>query len=125
MTKHYTKYFTDSMGMLTRTTFPLHGHEQGAKVLMPRTTFISNQAITLSSGTSLSVPANTSAGKWHPDAGHLARIRHYIDRRPEKFKRPMLKPTFKKAFGGVDALLTTEDRLKTAPKVTSPSQLLR
>jgi uncharacterized protein (DUF2461 family) len=61
--------------------------------------------------------ADGRGGKWRPDAGHLARIRHTIDRRPEKFKKPFLKAGFKKLFGGVDALLTTEDRLKTAPKV--------
>jgi hypothetical protein len=57
------------------------------------------------------------AGKWHPDSGHLARIRHTIDRRPKKFKKPFQKTSFKKLFGGLDGLLTTEDRLKTAPKV--------
>ena len=56
-------------------------------------------------------------GKWHPDPGHLARIRHVIDRRPGRFKKPLNKPKFKKLFGGVKGLLTTEDRLKTAPKV--------
>jgi len=58
-----------------------------------------------------------SGGKWHPDAGHLARIRHTIHRRPAKFKKPLLKPTFKKLFDGEAGLLTAEDRLKTAPKV--------
>jgi uncharacterized protein (DUF2461 family) len=56
-------------------------------------------------------------GKWHPDGGHLARIRHVIDQRPGKFKKPLQKARFKKFFGGVDGLLTAEDRLKTAPKV--------
>jgi uncharacterized protein (DUF2461 family) len=60
---------------------------------------------------------NCRAGKWHPDSGHLARIRHTIDRRPTKFKKPFQKASFKKLFGGLDGLLTTEDRLKTAPKV--------
>jgi uncharacterized protein (DUF2461 family) len=56
-------------------------------------------------------------GKWHPDAGHLARIRRAIDRRPQTFKKPLNKPKFRKLFGGVKGLLTAEDNLKTAPKV--------
>jgi uncharacterized protein (DUF2461 family) len=56
-------------------------------------------------------------GKWHPDSGHLARIRHVIDRRPQRFKKPLNKPRFKKLFGGEKGLLTCEDHLKTAPKV--------
>ena len=59
-----------------------------------------------------------SGGKWHPDVGHLARIRHTIDRRPTKFKKPLQKAQFKKLFGGENGLLTAEDRLKTAPKVS-------
>jgi uncharacterized protein (DUF2461 family) len=56
-------------------------------------------------------------GKWQPDSGHLARIRHTIDRRPSKFKKPLQKPLFKKLFGGVEGLLKWEDKLKTTPKV--------
>ena len=62
-----------------------------------------------------------SGGKWHPDAGHLARIRHTILNRPGKFKKPILKPKFKKQFGGMSGLLTCEDKLKTAPKVLEVS----
>jgi uncharacterized protein (DUF2461 family) len=61
---------------------------------------------------------NDRGGKWHPDAGHLARIRYTIDRRPTKFKKPLQKAQFKKLFGGEAGLLTAEDRLKTAPKVS-------
>jgi uncharacterized protein (DUF2461 family) len=61
--------------------------------------------------------ADSSGGKWHPDAGHLSRIRHTIHHRPAKFKKPLLKPVFKKLFDGEAGLLTAEDRLKTAPKV--------
>jgi uncharacterized protein (DUF2461 family) len=61
--------------------------------------------------------SNGRGGKWHPDSGHLARIRHTIDRRPAKFKKPFQKAQFKKLFGGLDGLLTTDMHLKTAPKV--------
>jgi len=57
-----------------------------------------------------------AGGKWHPDSGHLARIRHTIDRRPAKFKKPFQKAQFKKLFGGLNGLLSTDMQLKTAPK---------
>jgi len=95
-----------------------HGLGPDEKVLTPRTISIFNLAINHSSRIyTIFYMIMARAGKWHPDAGHLARIRHCIHRRPDKFKRPLLKPAFKKAFGGIDALLTTEDRLRTAPKV--------
>ena len=33
-------------------------------------------------------------GKWNPDAGALSRLRHAIDRRPAKFKRPLQETKF-------------------------------
>ena len=103
-----------------RTTFRLHGRGPVGRVRMPLITSTFNPEIApLSRRAPPMWRVNDRGGKWHPDAGHLARIRHTIDRRPQKFKKPFLQPRFKKLFGGLDALLTTEDRLKTAPKVTN------
>jgi uncharacterized protein (DUF2461 family) len=123
MTRHCTRYSPTMSSIDYRTTFQRLGRERVVKVHMPHITSTSSREITPLSRTTnqlsifVSQLTGTSGGKWHPDAGHLARIRHSIHRRPDKFKKPLLKARFKKLFGGVDGLLTADNRLKTAPKV--------
>ena len=97
----------------------LAGHERGEKVHMRNTIsiFIPMGAQCWGNKAPMNKILRIRGGKWQPDAGHLARIRHTIDRRPNKFKKPLQKPQFKKLFGGEKGLLQWEDKLKTTPKV--------
>lgn len=74
-------------------------------------------------------------GLWHPDAGHLAKLRASIDERPRRWRRALLEDEFRKEFlpgakrGDEKSCLkafckaNVENALKTKPKVGNYSSL--
>lgn len=74
-------------------------------------------------------------GLWHPDAGHLAKLRASIDERPRRWRRALLEDEFRKEFlpgakrGDEKSCLkafckaNVENALKTKPKVSNCSSL--
>lgn len=69
-------------------------------------------------------------GLWHPDTGHLAKLRAHIDGRPQRWRRVLSDDTFRETFlpgvkkGDVEGCVkafagkNTEGALKTKPKVS-------